>query len=86
MKKLKYEKPVAFNAGAVAAIQGAFCSFGDSASDACRTGEAAGGGCGSGNNPTMIPYCDSGSVATGNCYPAGGNAGQSCHDGSTPGW
>jgi hypothetical protein len=88
MKKIKYEKPTSLDAGQVAAIQGASCSnVGSSATDICRDGNnAIPGGCGWGVDPTSQPYCDTGSVATGNCYPQGGTAGASCHDGAKPGW
>lgn len=88
MKKIKYEKPMSVDAGQVAAIQGATCATtGAGASDGCSTGNNAyPGGCNIGNDPTTIPYCPAGSIATGNCYPSGGTADNSCHDGGTPKW
>lgn len=38
-----------------------------------------------GTDPNIIPQCDPGYVATGNCWPNGTTAGQACWDvGSTP--
>lgn len=37
-----------------------------------------GASCGWGDNPSVIPYCPSGSTATGNCISNGGSAGQTC--------
>jgi hypothetical protein len=73
MIKVKYEKPTSLDAGQVAAIQGATCSIGNGAGD----------GCGYGQDPKTIPYCDTGSIATGNCLPTGGSAGQFCNTGNT---
>mgnify|MGYP006298282421 CR=1 FL=1 len=75
-KKIKYEKPQSMAVGKIASVLGATCSTGTGAID----------GCGWGNDPTSIPYCDTGAIATGNCYPHGGQAGQSCHIGDSPGW
>ena len=75
-KKMKYVKPESKDIGKAAAVLGATCSTGDGASD----------GCGWGNDPTSIPFCDTGGVATGNCHPTGGTANQSCYTGDTPGW
>lgn len=78
---------MSLNAGQIAAIQGAFCSYGSSASDKCRVGlNAYPGGCDTGNDPNVIPYCPDGATATANCYTLGGTAGQSCRIGNNPGW
>ena len=75
-KKIKYEKPQSMDIGKAASVLGERCSLGQDASD----------GCNNGNNPAVVPYCPTGNVATANCYPTGGQAGQACHDGSSPGW
>jgi hypothetical protein len=31
-----------------------------------------------GDDPTFIPLCPPGNVATGNCWPSGSDAGQAC--------
>lgn len=74
--KIPYEKPMSMDMGKAASVLGATCSNGDGAAD----------GCGWGNDPTSIPYCDQGGIATGNCYPHGGTAGQSCNTGDSPLW
>jgi len=72
-KKIKYVKPSTLDLGGVAPILGAHCTGGSNAE-----------GCDWGNDPTVIPYCDTGSVATGNCQPNGGQAGDFCNTGDNP--
>lgn len=36
-----------------------------------------------GNDPDVIPYCGPGNIATGNCWPTGSTAGQTCFPGGT---
>lgn len=86
MEKIKYEKPVSLNAGEVASVLGLNCSTGNDAIDICQYGNSADSGCATGDDPAVIEYCPTGSVATSNCYPTGGQAGHSCNTGSNPGW
>ena len=75
MKKIKYEKPTSLDAGQVAAIQGAWCSLGNGATDGCRVGD----------DPDIIPYCNAtGDTATGSCMGNGNTAGQMCSVGGKP--
>lgn len=73
--KPKYEKPLAMELGSLKPVHGAVCASGNLASD----------GCGIGNDPQVIPYCNTtGNIATGNCWAAGNTAGQLCYPGSAP--
>lgn len=83
-KRLKYEKPVALDMGAVTPVHGLDCDSGNAA-DYCPHG----------NNPALQAYCpggntadtscdNAGSTAGSNCLPAGAAAGQFCFTGSTP--
>lgn len=75
MNKIKYAKPMSLDAGQVAAIQGASCSYGNTASDGCIIGD----------DPNLVPYClSTGNIATGNCETVGNSAGSACMDGGTP--
>ena len=97
-KKLKYEKPMAMDMGAVSPVHGADCTSGFGASGACiATGHVPTSGCiGLGNNPDVAPVCFPGNVAdyaceTGNtttygrCSNGGGASGSTCTTGSTVG-
>jgi hypothetical protein len=83
-KRLKYEKPVALDMGAVTPVHGLACDSGNGA-DTCPHG----------NNPALQAYCPGGNIADtscdasgatagSNCLPTGGIAGQFCATGSAP--
>jgi hypothetical protein len=79
-QKIKYEKPVARELGAVSPIAGL--------SD-CRDGtQPTSRVCVYGNNPEWVYVCTAtGAIADGNCDTSGMTAGQICRTvGSTPGW
>jgi len=88
MGKIKYQKPVSLDAGGIAAIQGARCSYGNSATpEGCFSGNVAfPGGCTSGTDPNMESVCDPmGTSATNNCKE-GSSAQEGCSVGSLAGW
>ncbi len=92
-KKLKYEKPVALDMGAVSPVHGLDCTSGQSAGSGCTTGYVATGDCPVGNNPNVAPVCFPGNVADYSCSNGGtnskgnceiGSAARGCFDGSAP--
>ena len=93
MGKLKYQKPVSLNAGEVASVLGANCSYGSGATDTCNIGDSASGGCVGGNDPQVAPVCQPGLDATYNCTIgttndegncSNGGTARGCYTGSTP--
>lgn len=79
-KRLVYEKPVAVDMGSLAPVHGADCSSGFAATDTCvSTGHKPDSGCGSGNDPDMVAFCEAtGSTATNDCQGDGSAAGSNC--------
>jgi hypothetical protein len=72
--KIKYEKPSAVSLGNVAPIMGASCyTLGNGATDGCAFGQ----------DPSYVPFCPNGSVATDDCVSVGGVAGSNCRPGNT---
>lgn len=87
--KPTYEKPVAMDMGSLKPVHGAVCSSGFAAAGACTsTGHRPDEGCGNGNDPDLIPYCNTtGNIATANCNTNGSQAGEGCNrSGSSAGW
>lgn len=88
-EKPKYVKPIAMDIGSLKPVHGAQCASGSGATDFCAsTGYSATLGCGNGNDPDLIPYCETnGNIATGNCIKIGNSAGQTCRQvGASPDW
>jgi hypothetical protein len=85
--KLKYEKPMAVDAGALSQVHGAYCTSGFEANDGCNTTGNYAAECGFGYNNGVQTICDStGNEADNDCVSDGSSAGGSCSaDGSSPG-
>ena len=88
-KKITYEKPMTVGMGALTPVHGATCSSGFAATGACTTvGHRPSSGCGSGDDPDVIPYCNTtGNIATADCTTSGNTAGGNCQvSGATATW
>ena len=86
-KKLKYEKPMATDAGALSRVYGAECTSGFEAGDGCNSTGNFAAECGFGYNNGVQTICDTtGHGADNDCVGDGSSAGSSCStDGSSPG-
>lgn len=86
--KLKYEKPMAVDAGSLSHVHGAaLCTSGFEATQGCNSTGNYAAECGVGYNNGVQTICDStGLGADNDCVGNGSDAGSSCtSDGSSPG-
>lgn len=79
-KKLTYQKPMTVEMGALTPVHGAVCSSGFAATGACTSvGHRPSSGCGNGDDPNVIPYCNTtGNIATADCTTSGNTANSNC--------